>query len=200
MTRNAPDALPTRFRFATDDSARGFDDVAATLQGRLRAIALVVVAVLLATFLLYSVRLSQITGDARDSMAVGRVAVGVMMVPLALLAWWLRRSRPRTITGLRWCEVLLFGGVAARRAGRSTSALPRQATVGSVRKCARLRTGAGTLACERTGVALPGRSDTSPSPAFRHVISLLNTVPRLRRGHHSRSARVRVGILTESPP
>lgn len=127
-TRNAPDALPTRFRFATDDSARGSDDVAATLQTRLRAIALVVVATLLAFVVLFSARLLQVTGEARESMAVGRFAFGGMILPLALLAWWLRKGRPRAIARLRWLEVLLFASlgvfVALWMAGDFPSLVP----------------------------------------------------------------------------
>ncbi|MEQ1692483.1 MAG: serine/threonine-protein kinase [Gemmatimonas sp.] len=111
MTRNATDALPTRFRFATDDSARGIADVAATLQTRLRSIAVVVATTLLAYFVLLTVRLLQLSGDAQAVAAAGRRANGVMILALAWLAWWLRRSRPRAIGRLRWMEVLLFAGV-----------------------------------------------------------------------------------------
>ncbi|HYW30034.1 MAG TPA: serine/threonine-protein kinase, partial [Gemmatimonas sp.] len=128
MTRRALEALPTRFRFASADSARGSDDLAATLQARLRVVALVTVATVVAFFVLYSARLPQLSGEARASMAMGRFAIGVMIPPITLLAWWLRRSHQRTLNGLRWLEGVLFaivgGFIALWMAGDFPSIVP----------------------------------------------------------------------------
>ncbi len=110
MIRPIVDALPTRFRFASGDSARGSDDISVTLQARLRVIAVVGVATLLAVFVTYSVRLLALSGDARASMESGRIANGVTILPVALLAWWLRKSQPRALGQLRWLEVAFFFG------------------------------------------------------------------------------------------
>ncbi len=113
MTHNASETLPTRFRFASGDSAQGGHDLAATLQARLRVIALVIVATMLVFFVLLSVRLLELSGEVRASMQTGRFWNGVTIPPLALLAWWLRKSHPRSIKRLRWVEVVLFAGFSA---------------------------------------------------------------------------------------
>ena len=73
-------------------------------------IALVIVAILVAFFVIYSVRVPELSGDAQVSMRTGRTFNGVMIPPLALLAWWLRKSRPRSIGLLRSVEVVLIAG------------------------------------------------------------------------------------------
>ena len=113
MTRNATEALRTRFRFASGEGTGATGDLAATLQGRLRVIALVIIATMLAFFVLVSVRLPEVSGEVRASMQVGRVWIGLTIPPLALLAWWLRKSRPRSMGRLRWVEVVLTAGFSA---------------------------------------------------------------------------------------
>lgn len=108
MTRLADNALPTRFRFASNDGARGGDDLAATVQARLRVVTVVGVVTVLAICLNYSVRMVSLSGDALASMRAGLIANSVLLPPLALQAWWLRRSRPRAIRTLRWLETGFF--------------------------------------------------------------------------------------------
>ncbi len=86
MTRNAPEALPTRFRFASGEGSGASDDLATTLQGRLRVIALVIAATMLAFFTLLSVKWLNAIGDARDFAQVGRAIVAVPMLLCALVA------------------------------------------------------------------------------------------------------------------
>lgn len=108
MTRLADNALPTRFRFASSDGARGSDDLVATVQSRLRVVTVVGVVTLLAICLNYSVRMLSLSGDALASMRAGLIANSVLFPPLALQAWWLRRSRPRAMRTLRWLETGFF--------------------------------------------------------------------------------------------
>ncbi len=110
MTRNAPEALPTRFRFASAEGSGASDDLAATLQGRLRVIALVIAATMRAFFVLLSVKLLDAIGDARAFVQVGRAIVAVPMLLCAMVAWWLRKGRPRAMRRLRWMEVVLIAG------------------------------------------------------------------------------------------
>ena len=77
MTRNASEGLPARFRFASGEGTRANDELAATLQGRLRVIALVIVATMLGFFVLMSVKLIGAIGDARTFVQVGRAIVSV---------------------------------------------------------------------------------------------------------------------------
>jgi eukaryotic-like serine/threonine-protein kinase len=110
MTRNPPDALPTRFRFASGDVG-ATDDLAATLQRRLRAIALVIAATMLVFFVLLSVKwLNAVGDDARAFAQVGRIIVSAPMLLCFLAAWWLRKGRPRAMRRLRWMEVALIAG------------------------------------------------------------------------------------------
>ncbi|MBC8090339.1 MAG: serine/threonine protein kinase [Phycisphaerae bacterium] len=113
MTRNATEALPIRFRFASRNDSGATDDLASTLQARLRVIVLVMVAILVAFMLLFTVRLRELSGDAYTSMQAGRFWFGVTIPPFALIAWWLRRSRPRSVARLRWVEVVLIISLCA---------------------------------------------------------------------------------------
>ena len=108
MTDTIRETLPTRFRFASGDIFGGRDHLAATLQARLRVTMLVGVTMLLAFFVLQSIRLLSLSGDARVSMATGQNGIGLVAPPVAMLAWWLRRSRPRAIGALRWLEAGFF--------------------------------------------------------------------------------------------
>ncbi len=109
MTRNATEALPSRFRFASGEGSGASDDLAATLQGRLRVIAIVIVATMLTFFVLLSVKLLGAIGD-RAPVQTGRVIVGVPMLLCAFVAWWLRKGRPRSMRRLRRMEVVLIAG------------------------------------------------------------------------------------------
>jgi hypothetical protein len=109
MTRNATEVLPTRFRFASGEGAGANDDLAATLQARLRIIALVIAATMQVFFVLLSVKwLNAVDDDARIFAQVGRIIVAVPMLLCALVAWWLRKGRPRAVRRLRWMEVALI--------------------------------------------------------------------------------------------
>ena len=108
MTRVAATALPTRFRFASGDGAGARDDLAATLQARLRVITIVGSVILLAVSAIYSVRMRSLSGDALASMRVGLLANSMAIPPLALQVWWLRKSRPRSMRWLRWLEAGFF--------------------------------------------------------------------------------------------
>ena len=110
MTRNATEALPTRFRFASGERSGASDDLAATLQGRLRVIALVIVTTMFAFFVLLSMKVLDAIGDARDVVEGGRNVIGLAMLLVALVAGWLRKSRPRAMRQLRWVEVVLIAG------------------------------------------------------------------------------------------
>ncbi len=109
MMRNATEALPSRFRFASGKGSGPSDDLAATLQGRLRVIAIVIVATMLSFFVLLSVKLLGAIGDARG-VQIGRAIVGVPMLLCAFVAWWLRKGRPRAMRLLRRMEVVLIAG------------------------------------------------------------------------------------------
>lgn len=113
MTRNATGVLPSRFRFASGEGSGASDDLAVTLQGRLRVIAVVILATMLVFFVLLSVRLLEISGDAKAYMQTGRLFIGGTIPPVALLAWWLRKSHPRSIGRLRLVEVVLIAGFSA---------------------------------------------------------------------------------------
>lgn len=107
MTLGDRPALPTRFRFASGNGARPHDDLAAMLQVRLRVIAGVGVMSMLAVALIYTVRMRSLSGEALASMRTGLLANSLLLPTCALLVWWLRRGRPRSIRALRWVE----GGV-----------------------------------------------------------------------------------------
>jgi hypothetical protein len=124
MGRIAADALPTRFRFASSDGARASDDLAATLQARMRVITIVGVVILLAVSVNYSVRMRSLRGDALASMRVGLIANSVVVPPLALVVWWLRQSRPRAIRWLRWLEIGFFLAFSVFFALQMTSDFP----------------------------------------------------------------------------
>lgn len=128
MTRNVTEVLPARFRFASGEGSVATDDLAATLQARLRVIVLVMVAILVAFMVLFTVRLPELIGDARASMQAGRIWFGVAALPLVLAAWWLRRSRPRSLSWLRWVELVLIiclvAFVVAWMAGDFASLVP----------------------------------------------------------------------------
>jgi hypothetical protein len=108
MSQIAADALPTRFRFASGDSASASDDLAATLQARLRVITAVGVVTIVAVALIYAVRLRALSGEALASMQTGLISNVVVLFPMALALWWLRKRHPRSVRTLRWLETGFF--------------------------------------------------------------------------------------------
>lgn len=104
MNRAATNALPARFRFASGDGASASDELAATLQARLRVITAAGVVANVAVALISLVRLRALSGEAFASMQTGLIANVVLLLPQIVALWWLRQSRPRTLRTLRWLE------------------------------------------------------------------------------------------------
>jgi len=100
--------LPSRFRFASRDSATGTDDLAALLQSRLLVIAMVIGIIFVVFFLLLTTRIGAADAVTAASMARGRIIITLAIPPSLGCAWWLRQRTPRSMTALRRVEIALI--------------------------------------------------------------------------------------------
>jgi len=73
--------LPSRFRFASRDSATGTDDLAALLQSRLLVIAMVIGIIFVVFFLLLTTRIGAADAVTAASMARGRIIITLAIPP-----------------------------------------------------------------------------------------------------------------------
>jgi serine/threonine-protein kinase len=114
MTRAERPALPTRFRYASGDGDRtgGRDEIAATLQSRLRVVAIVLAATGLSSSVLLLWRSPAVSGAVIASLKSAQFIMGSLVLPVALLAWWLRPRTPRPLAALRLLEGVLFASVS----------------------------------------------------------------------------------------
>lgn len=110
MNSRITQARPARFRFASEDSTRGTDELAALLQSRLRVIAFVIGATMFIFGLLLTVRMGSVDAALAAQMALGRIIVAVVILPSVAIAWWLRSTTRRPMHLLRRVELVLIAG------------------------------------------------------------------------------------------
>lgn len=110
MNSRITQARPARFRFASEDSTRGTDELATLLQSRLRVIAFVIGATMFIFGLLLTVRMGSVDAALAAQMAVGRIIVVAVILPSVAIAWWLRGAMRRPMHLLRRVELVLIAG------------------------------------------------------------------------------------------
>ena len=104
-SQSAP--LPSRFRFASRDSATGTDDLAALLQSRLLVIAMVIGVTFVVFFLLFAVPIGSAMARSVFGRKLGAVITGGGVGALAMVA-----TASLLISGLAGIVALIFTLIA----------------------------------------------------------------------------------------